>query len=70
MIYEYAQYPNVKIQQRRNYICGKYVPAAATVLISCRLLQKPMYSLITHSKQARHNIQGQDPLWSERNGCL
>jgi hypothetical protein len=71
MIYEYAQYSNVKIQQR-NYIHGQYVSAAATVLTSCGLLQQHTApgSLLTHSKQARHNIQGQDPLRSERNGCL
>ena len=40
MIYEYAQYSNVKIQQRRNYIYGENVPTAATVLVSCGLLQQ------------------------------
>ena len=40
MIYEYAQYSNVKIQQRRNYIHGENVPAVVTVLISCGLLQQ------------------------------
>jgi len=39
-IYEYAQYSKVKIQQSRNYIHGENVPAAATVLISCGLLQQ------------------------------
>jgi hypothetical protein len=58
MIYEYAKYADVKIQQRRNYIHGEYVPAATTVLISCRLLQQ-------------HTTYGDRiQLRSERNRCL
>jgi len=40
IMYEYAQYSNVKIKQRRNYIHGEYAPAAAAVLTSCGLLQQ------------------------------